>query len=163
MLKEYFGLDLGKLGFVFGLLIGATVSVTLIYWAIFGFDTWKEEAERASDLMMAAAVAPMTRTPAQTGGAGQYICPRDGAVGLPNFDATGVPHCPVCGTGHGVQPDRSSQSGFSSGGRLTSPCRPGRRARWRWTASGCIGNAKCPGPGRGAVSEAVERAAPAFD
>ena len=97
MLKEYFGLDLGKLGYVFGLLIGATVSVTLIYWAIFGFDTWKEEAERASDLMMAAAVAPLTRTPAQTGGAGQYICPQDGAVGLPNFDATGVPHCPVCG------------------------------------------------------------------
>ena len=85
MLKEYFGVDLGKLGYVVGLLIGATVSVTLIYWAVFGFDTWKEEAERASDLMMAAAVTPLTQTPAQTGGAGQYVCPQDGAVGLPNL------------------------------------------------------------------------------
>ena len=115
MLKEYFGLDLGKLGFVFGLLIGATVSVTLIYWAIFGFDTWKEEAQRASDLMMAAAVAPVTRTPAQNGGAGQYVCPRDGAVGLPNFDANGVPHCPVCGQVMGFNKIRSTSLALAAG------------------------------------------------
>lgn len=115
MLKEYFGLDLGKLGYVFGLLAGATVSVTLAYWAIFGFDTWKEEVVRASDLMMAAAVAPITRAPAQTGGAGQYICPQDGAVGLPNFDATGVPHCPVCGQVMGFNSARSTSLGLAAG------------------------------------------------
>ena len=115
MLKEYFGLDLGKLGYVVGLLIGATVSVTLIYWAVFGFDTWKEEAERASDLMMAAAVTPLTQTPAQTGGAGQYVCPQDGAVGLPNFDATGVPHCPVCGQVMGFNRIQSTNLALAAG------------------------------------------------
>ena len=59
--------------------------------------------ERASDLMTAAATAPIGPTyGAQSFGAapaatGQYICPRDGAVGLPNFDANGVPHCPMDG------------------------------------------------------------------
>jgi hypothetical protein len=98
MFKEYFNADMGSFGYFFGLLAGAIVSVTLIYWAVFGFDTWKQETQRASDLMMAAAVQPLTQAPvAQTGGAGQYICPQDGAAGLPNFDAASVPHCPVCG------------------------------------------------------------------
>ena len=108
MFKEYFNVDMEKLGYLFGLLAGAIVSVTLIYWAIFGFDTWKEETQRAADLMMAAAVAPITETPAQTGGAGQYICPQDGAAGLPNFDAAGVPHCPVCGQVMGFNRARST-------------------------------------------------------
>jgi hypothetical protein len=29
--------------------------------------------------------------------AGQYLCPVHGAVGLPNFDTNGIPHCPICG------------------------------------------------------------------
>ena len=116
MFKEYFGADAGKLGYFFGLVAGAAVSVTLIYWAIFGFDTWKEETRRASDLMMAAAVAPLTQAPVQTGGAGQYVCPRDGAVGLPNFDAAGVPHCPVCGQTMGFNSTRSTGLALARGG-----------------------------------------------
>jgi len=116
MLKEYFGVDAGKLGYVFGLLAGAAVSVTLIYWAVFGFDVWKEETRRASDLMMAAAVSPLTGGPAETGGAGQYVCPQDGAVGLPDFDATGVPRCQVCGQVMGFNRTRSSGLALAMGG-----------------------------------------------
>jgi len=29
--------------------------------------------------------------------AGQYVCPVHGGVGLPNFDASGYPYCPMCG------------------------------------------------------------------
>lgn len=28
---------------------------------------------------------------------GQYVCPVHGGVGLPNFDASGYPYCPICG------------------------------------------------------------------
>ncbi len=115
MFKAYFNVDGGKLGYIFGLLAGATVSVTLIYWAVFGFDTWKEEARRASDLMMAAAVAPSTQLSVQTGGAGQYVCPRDGAVGLPNFDAGGAPHCPVCGQVMGFNSTQAAGLALAAG------------------------------------------------
>ncbi len=115
MFKEYFNLDGGKIGYIFGLLAGAVVSVTLIYWAVFGFDTWKEETRRASDLMMAAAVAPATQRPVQSGGAGQYLCPQDGAVGLPNFDAGGAPHCPVCGQVMGFNSTQSTSLALAAG------------------------------------------------
>ncbi|NVM57014.1 MAG: hypothetical protein HWN51_02685 [Desulfobacterales bacterium] len=97
MLGRYFEVDAKKYGHFFGLVVGTAVIVTGIYWAIFGFDRWKVEIQRASDLMMAASVAPVAPAPSGSGMAGQYICPQDGAVGIPSFDAARTPHCPVCG------------------------------------------------------------------
>ena len=104
MFEQYFGVDLKRAGYFFGLTAGALLLVTLIYWLIFGFDRWSGQMQRASDLMTAA-VGPMAvqANPGPAAGgqypaaAGQYVCPQDGAVGLPHFDGTGVPHCPVCG------------------------------------------------------------------
>ena len=97
MIEQYLNMDKKKFSYFLGLVTGAIIFVTMIYWVIFGFDRWNVEIQRASDLMMAAAVAPAYNTPAGTGGAGQYVCPQDGVTGLPNFDAAGLPHCPVCG------------------------------------------------------------------
>ncbi len=97
MIGQYLNMDNKNFSYFIGLVTGAIVFVTLIYWAIFGFDRWNSEMQRASDLMMAATVAPARHIPAGNGGTGQYVCPQDGATGLPNFDAAGVPHCPVCG------------------------------------------------------------------
>ncbi|HIJ19427.1 MAG TPA: hypothetical protein HPP58_00115 [Deltaproteobacteria bacterium] len=122
MFKEYFGADAGKIGYFFGLMAGAAISVTLIYWAIFGFDTWKEETQRASDLMMAAAVVPQGSAAGQGVGqriaqrSGQYVCPRDGAVGLPQFDGNGVPHCPVCGQVMGFNNTQPNNLALARGG-----------------------------------------------
>jgi len=107
-LEQYLGVDVRRLGYFFGLVTGAVVGVTLIYWLIFGFDRWTGEMQRASDLMMTAATAPIGQTYTSPSVAGQYICPRDGAVGLPNFDAARVPHCPICGQ---VMNFASAQSG----------------------------------------------------
>ena len=118
-LEQYFDLDVKKLGYFSGSLIGAVIVVTLIYWLVFGFDRWTGEMGRASDLMMAAATAPVGqtyaaplaapvgRTYATTSTAGQYLCQRDGAVGLPRFDANGVPHCPIDGQVMSFTPARS--------------------------------------------------------
>ena len=58
MLEQYFDVDEKSIGFFFGLVVGAIVVVTLIYWLVFGFDRWTGEMQRASDLMTAAATAP---------------------------------------------------------------------------------------------------------
>lgn len=97
MLEQYFEMEVKKYGYFFGLVIGTAIIFTIIYWVIFGFGRWKAELQRAPDLMMAASVAPVGQAATGPAGAGQYVCPRDGAVGLPRFDAAGVPHCPVCG------------------------------------------------------------------
>ncbi|HUV49764.1 MAG TPA: hypothetical protein VMW78_01915 [Anaerolineae bacterium] len=97
MLKEYLGVDLDKYGLFFVAVIATSVIITGIYWAIFGFDRWAGQVQTAADLMTAAAVSPFVQSPAVSGGTGQYVCPQDGAVGLPNFDMAGVPHCPLCG------------------------------------------------------------------
>ena len=99
MFEQYFGLDLKRMGYFFGLIIAALLLVTLIYWLVYGFDRWSGQMQRASDLMTAAVVSPVIQTnPAPApAAAGQYVCPRDGAVGLPHLDGSGVPHCPVCG------------------------------------------------------------------
>jgi len=92
-------LDLKRTGyFAVSVLVAAAV-VTIVYWAIFGFDRWKGEIQSASNLMMAAYVPAQVQQQPQTGTgiAGQYICPQDGAVGLPRLDSGGVPHCPICG------------------------------------------------------------------
>lgn len=97
MFEEYLGLDIKRMGYFFGLAIVAAVGVTLIYRAVFGFDRWSGQMQAASDMMMAAnGPAPVQINPAPTG-SGQFICPRGGAMGLPNFTATGIPHCPMCG------------------------------------------------------------------
>jgi hypothetical protein len=97
MFEQYFGVDEKKIGYFFGLVVAAVVVVTLIYWFLFGFNRWTGEMQRASDLMMAAAAAPIGQTYSSPPMAGQYVCPRDGAVGLPRFDANGAPHCPMDG------------------------------------------------------------------
>lgn len=97
MIKEYMGMDLNKSGFFVAVVLGNTVLVTLIFWLIYGFDVWKQDVRTASQLMAAAAVAPAAQAPAATNTAGQFVCPRGGAVGLPHYDAAGTPHCPVCG------------------------------------------------------------------
>lgn len=97
MLGQYFNLDEKGIAYFFGLVIGAVIVVTLLYWMVFGFDRWSVQMQQASDLMTAAVVTPIAQTYASPGTAGQYVCPMDGAVGLPRFDANGVPHCPIDG------------------------------------------------------------------
>jgi hypothetical protein len=80
-----------------GCVIGSAAVVTVLFWLIFGFDVWKQDIRTASDLMAAAAVAPVARAPVNTNVAGQFVCPRDGAVGLPHYDAAGTPRCPIDG------------------------------------------------------------------
>ncbi len=97
MFEEYFGLNLKRSAYFLGLTGAALVLVTVIYWFVFGFDRWSGEMQRASDLMTAAVAAPVVQANPVPTGAGQYVCPQDGAVGLPQLDGRGVPHCPVCG------------------------------------------------------------------
>lgn len=97
MFELHFEEDAKRFGYFFGLVIGTAIIVTAIYWAIFGFNRWEGQIRRASDLMVAATVAPVGPATSLPPGAGQYVCPRDGAAGLPGFDAAGRPHCPICG------------------------------------------------------------------
>ncbi len=97
MIKEYMGMDLKRSGFIVGSVLGNAVIVTVVFWLIFGFDVWKQDVRTASQLMAAAAVAPVARVPAAPNAAGQFVCPQHGAVGLPQYDATGIPHCPIDG------------------------------------------------------------------
>ncbi len=97
MLEEYLKADEKAFGYFFALVVGTAIVVTGVYWAIFGFDRWEVEMDRATELMAAAAVAPFGQVNTVPSGTGQYICPRDGAAGLPNFDASGIAHCPICG------------------------------------------------------------------
>ncbi|HIJ58071.1 MAG TPA: hypothetical protein HPP41_00180 [Deltaproteobacteria bacterium] len=108
MFEQFFEVDADdpkRFGYFFGLVIGTAIIVTVIYWAIFGFNKWEGQVLRTADLMMAATIvptAPATGFPSGVGqsfpsGAGQYVCPRDGVAGLPSFDAAGCPHCPICG------------------------------------------------------------------
>ena len=97
MLAQYFDVDVKRIGYFFGLVIGAVIIVSLIYLAIFGFDRWQGGMQGALDLMTAAVAAPSGQGYSFPSSAGQYVCPRDSAVGLPNFDGAGIPHCPVCG------------------------------------------------------------------
>ena len=104
MLKEYFGIDLKGLSYFSGVTGTVAVVITGLYWGVFGFDTWSMQMQQASDLMAAGFVAGQTQPYAGNGGiaamggqTGQFVCSRDGAVGLPHYDVSGLPHCPVCG------------------------------------------------------------------
>ena len=104
-IEQYLGLDPKRFGYFCGAIIGTAVIVTAIYCCIFGFEHWTGEVQTAGRLMTAAVVTPVGQAPlmypgqaaAGAGVAGQYLCPQHGAVGLPNFDAAGAPHCPACG------------------------------------------------------------------
>ena len=69
MLEHYFGMNAKKCVGFLGLMLGTAAIVTGIYSAIFGFDRWQEEMQRASDLMMVASVAPVAPLPTSPGGA----------------------------------------------------------------------------------------------
>ncbi len=95
--EECFGQDKNAYGWFFGLIFGTALIVTIIYWAIFGFDRWNDELQRATTLMTAATVAPVGQAHFGGVGTGQWLCPQHGAAGIPGFDAVGVPHCPISG------------------------------------------------------------------
>ncbi len=95
---ECMGVDFKKTGLFAVIVLGTTAIVTLIFGLIFGFDRWQRNVTTASQLMTAAAVMPAAPPPsANPYAAGQYVCPVHGAVGLPQFDAGGMPHCPIDG------------------------------------------------------------------
>jgi len=95
---KYLGIDFKKTGLFAGIVMGTAAIVTLVFGLIFGFDRWQRNVQTASQLMTAAAVMPAAPMPsAHPNVAGQYVCPVHGAVGLPQFDAAGVPRCPIDG------------------------------------------------------------------
>lgn len=98
ILENYLGLDLKTLGLFIGLVLGTGGVVTLVFGFVFGFDRWRQNVQTASQLMTAANMSPVGAVP-QNGqaAAGQFVCPQHGAIGLPQFDAAGVPHCPLDG------------------------------------------------------------------
>ena len=104
-LEQYLGFEPKRLVYFAGTTICTTVVVTLAYCLIFGFDNWRTDMTNSTKMMLSAATVPMGQAAAapyatRAGGgaaAGQYVCPTDGAVGLPLFDAAGMPHCPMCG------------------------------------------------------------------
>ena len=106
--EELPGMDVKRIGMFLGLVLGTALLFTFIYWAAFGFDHWQTEMGTASDLMMVAAVPPAGQVAAVPGGAGQYVCPVHGAVGLPNVGPDGSLCCPFCGQ---AMVFRSSASG----------------------------------------------------
>jgi len=101
MIEDYLGIDLKQSGIFVGVMIATVITVTALYWFVYGFDHWNSEMQQASNLMMAANVMPLNtqniqQRPQQKTVAGQYLCPTHGAVGLPTFDQMGQPHCPIC-------------------------------------------------------------------
>jgi hypothetical protein len=94
-MSEYHDIDAKRLGYFVGSIVTAAVAVTVIYCSLYGFRKWTGNVQQGANLMMAASPAPY-QTPARTAIAGQFICPAHGAVGLPVFDAAGVPRCPLC-------------------------------------------------------------------
>jgi len=103
MFEDYIAMDKKKLGLFIGSIAGTVIITTVLYWIVYGVDLWKAQINQASALMTAAAVVPLQPQPGYNNGtsgmnaSGQYVCPLHGAVGLPNFDASGMPHCPICG------------------------------------------------------------------
>jgi len=89
--------DVRTYGHFFGLVTGTAIIVTIIYWAIFGFNGGSEKLGQSSDLMTAATGTQVAQANTLPPGAGQYVCPRYGVAGCPVFDAAGIPHCPGCG------------------------------------------------------------------
>lgn len=108
MIEQYFGISLKKLACFASLVFSAAVVTTFVFGMIFGFDKWLQDMNVAKNLMLAGATVSVAQPPVATGGgwggadaggAGQFLCPQHGAVGMPVVDPMGSPHCPVCGQG----------------------------------------------------------------
>ena len=97
MVREYLGVDGKGLAWFAGLIIAALVTVTGIYWFLYGREKWTVKMQQGANLMVAAVpAASQGQTRPGVSAAGQFVCPSHGAVGLPTYDAAGVPHCPIC-------------------------------------------------------------------
>ncbi|SLM32733.1 conserved hypothetical protein [Desulfamplus magnetovallimortis] len=55
MIEDYFNINIKRLLYFAGAIIMAASVTTLLYWFLYGFDTWKNSMNTASDLMLAAA------------------------------------------------------------------------------------------------------------
>jgi predicted RNA-binding Zn-ribbon protein involved in translation (DUF1610 family) len=110
-INEYIGIDKRKLIIFFSLLLGVFVVVTGIYVAIFGYQDWKTNMQRAGSMMVAnfdqpqVPASPVIGVPAVQPTLApsyqptvQYACPQCGIAGLPNWSANGAPLCPRCGS-----------------------------------------------------------------
>jgi predicted RNA-binding Zn-ribbon protein involved in translation (DUF1610 family) len=100
MLRDYMGFDRRTLFVFLALVAGVFIVVTGIYIAIFGFQEWETNMQRAGSMMIAnydAPVAPRL-APAAAVPAVQFSCPNCGAVGLPRWNPGGTPVCPNCGS-----------------------------------------------------------------
>jgi len=138
MIEDYLGIDFKETGLFVGTMITVVIVVTALYWFVYGFDHWNSEMNQASNMMMAANVAPLNTQNVQTNNqnlqmvpqqgyslpqqncpAGQYLCPTHGAVGLPIFDQMGQPHCPICNATmqfSAVSPMNTQQVAWNTGG-----------------------------------------------
>lgn len=97
MVREYLGVDGKRLVLFTGLVIAVLITVTGIYWSLYGREQWTTKMQQGANLMVAAVpTASQGQTRSGMSMAGQYVCPSHGAVGLPAYDAAGVPHCPIC-------------------------------------------------------------------
>ncbi len=110
MIEQYYGINIKNIGYFAGSVTIATVIATTLFWLVFGFDKWERDITTAQDLMLAAAVnqndmirvVPGTikttkiKVKTNVNATGQFLCPQDGAVGLPVYDTLGSPHCPLC-------------------------------------------------------------------
>ncbi|MBF0413934.1 MAG: hypothetical protein HQK70_14660 [Desulfamplus sp.] len=54
MLEDYLDINFKKFAWFAGLVMMVAVLTTILYWLIFGFDSWNKNVQIASDLMLAA-------------------------------------------------------------------------------------------------------------
>lgn len=132
LLEDYFGFG-GQPILIFAVLVIATVAlITVIYGAIFGFDTWSNNMHQAGSLMLSNFDQPLGAQPATGGGAASpgvvpaaatvgpgYNCPTCGIVQIPKWSAQGAPLCPSCG---GVLSGSAANAGVA--GRLVAAPAP---------------------------------------
>lgn len=110
MLKDYLGIDKRKTAIFSALIVGVFVTVTSIYIAIYGFDTWSDNMKSAGSLMIVNLDAPLQNTPGVSTNIDrrviqpiglattvQYFCSSCGLSGLPLWSNSGTPMCPTCG------------------------------------------------------------------
>jgi len=106
LIQEYFGFDQRRVLISLAMVAGVAVVVTLIYVAIFGFDTWKSNMKQAGNMMVVNFQPPgangvvepnIVPLPAAATSTIQYLCPTCGIVGLPRWSVGATPVCPQCG------------------------------------------------------------------
>lgn len=94
-----------RLGIWLALVVVTALLGTAIYISINGFDRWKSDVNSAAVYMQAGLNQPAGQTlpPEPAKGqqvrnqSGQFLCPVDGASGLPDYAVDGTPLCPICG------------------------------------------------------------------